>query len=632
MRRTFPTNSGDQLQPGAARDAARRQAHLISWAAAASLVLLLGCGGVPDAERDGPITNGIGGSSTRCGTKPQPLLVINEVSSSNDGNAVDEFGNSDDWLELVNVGSEPAELGELTLHVGSAIANLPNTTLQPDARLMLWADDEPDQGTQHLPLKFNSSGFLLSVRGCTGTLVEVKVPNLETNEVYARFPDATGNLSICRYASPNRSNGSSCGPPPPPPLSDEEKFSPFAFPLPHPQLPSSPLVIDELAIPPNGFIELHNVGTSAIDVNRYRLTLAPIKPGRAWPGIGDGVTLSIGNGPKLAPDERLAVPVSEADIATLASDPAFEGVATLFSDDGTVADRVDFANWPPNAVLARTRTYPGRFVFCSPASPGAANDSCSILKHRDVGAYDRHLRTLGDFEAFAAGGGELGMASVKFIFDMSAGNQVYLVGWKDWSLHYEFVREVIEGQPSLNRCDATENSLFNQGWYDFSVTEYFQTTGRRFLLGTLVHHAATDLYTVEFALGDEILPEDMRRAFFEATAHVLNPEQYFLRPQDAEQTTRARSIDGTLPIVGANAPFTSTKLQPLTAGVGYGVLTYIPASELESANLGPDVIVVTDDVPNDIPLVGGLVTEAFQTPLSHVNVLCQNRGTPNLAL
>ena len=40
----------------------------------------------------------------------------------------------------------------------------------------------------------------------------------------------------------------------------------------------------------------------------------------------------------------------------------------------------------------------------------------------------------------------------------------------------------------------------------------------------------------------------------------------------------------------------------------------------------------TDDVPNDIPLVGGLITEAFQTPLAHVNVLSQNRGTPNAGL
>ena len=84
--------------------------------------------------------------------------------------------------------------------------------------------------------------------------------------------------------------------------------------------------------------------------------------------------------------------------------------------------------------------------------------------------------------------------------------------------------------------------------------------------------------------------------------------------------------------MGPNAPFEGITYQPLTQGIAYGTLRFIPAVELERAALGPDVIVVTDDVPNDIPLVGGLITEAFQTPLAHVNVLSQNRGTPNASL
>jgi hypothetical protein len=39
-----------------------------------------------------------------------------------------------------------------------------------------------------------------------------------------------------------------------------------------------------------------------------------------------------------------------------------------------------------------------------------------------------------------------------------------------------------------------------------------------------------------------------------------------------------------------------------------------------------------DEAPNDISVVQGLVTETFQTPLSHVNVLAQNRHTPNMGL
>jgi pyruvate,water dikinase len=48
--------------------------------------------------------------------------------------------------------------------------------------------------------------------------------------------------------------------------------------------------------------------------------------------------------------------------------------------------------------------------------------------------------------------------------------------------------------------------------------------------------------------------------------------------------------------------------------------------------VSPRQLVVLDTVPNDLGVVAGVVTEAFQTPLSHVNVLSQQRGTPNMGL
>jgi hypothetical protein len=569
--------------------------------------------------------------ATACPTDASPHVVINEISSNNDGNAVDEQGNADDWLELVNRGPEPASLGTLTLTAGSKSADLPDTTLEPGARVLLWADEMPSQGPTHLPFRLSAGGVRVTLRQNSCVMAQVDVPALATNQVYARFPDADGTFSLCRYATPSRSNGASCVPPAPPPLVDSYHFSAYNWQSPYPT-PPSPLVIDELGLRPASFIELRNDVQASLALSNYHLRLAPIRPGQPWPTLTDGVELPLDMSAELAPGERIVIPVTESDMADIAAHPQFEGVATLFAPDGSIADRVDFARWPSGAVLARTSQYPAHLVFCSPASPGSPNDACALLERRDVGDYVRHLRTASDFEALAAGGGELGMASVKFILDMAAGNQIYLVGWRDWSLHYDFIRQVIDGQPALNRCDEIERATFDRGWYNFSVTEYFQTEGRRYLLGTLVHHASTDLYTVEFALGDEILPEDMLKAFFAATAHTLTPERFYIRPQDADQTERALTLDGTAPIVGPNAPFADTKLQPLTAAVGYGVLTYVPAAELSSQSLGPDVILITNDVPNDIPLVGGLITEAFQTPLSHINVLCQNRGTPNLAL
>jgi hypothetical protein len=49
-------------------------------------------------------------------------------------------------------------------------------------------------------------------------------------------------------------------------------------------------------------------------------------------------------------------------------------------------------------------------------------------------------------------------------------------------------------------------------------------------------------------------------------------------------------------------------------------------------SLRPFDIVVLGEQPEDIPVVSGVITDELQAPLGHVNVLCHNRKTPNMAL
>ena len=563
--------------------------------------------------------------------RSENTLVINELVPSNSGVAIDEKGAASDIVELANVGEQPVPLSAYYLRVGSKVSALAAIQMEPGARMIFWADDKPTRGPNHLSLKLDADGDSVQLCNCTGVVDSITTAQVEPNDSYARFPDGTGEFQLCRYATPGRPNGTSCGPPEPPDLPDDFQFTPYNWDEVHPPVPV-PLAITELGLNPPDFVELTNTSATTIDTTGYTIRLAPTAPGLPWPSAADGFLLPAAAPTRLAPGESAVLAVSSDAVEAIAASEQFEGVATLFAPDGSVADRTDFMRWPEGAVLARSEAYPGRFVFCSRSSPGTANGDCDILEARTVGDRVRHLRTLGDFDALAEGGNELGIASVEFVDDMGSGDVVHLLSSRDWSLHYEFIREVIDGQAPLDRCDPTERAVFNAGWLAFSQSEYFRETGRRYLLGTLVHHAAADLHTVEYALGDVIRPVDMRRAFFRVTENVLTPESYYLRPQDDDQAARALQIDGTLPIVPPNAPFANMTEQPLTKGIGYGVLSWIPSNELADAVLGPDVIVVTDDVPNDIPLVGGLITEAFQTPLAHVNVLCQNRGTPNLAL
>ncbi len=560
--------------------------------------------------------------------EPSPIR-IHEVMTKNDGAWIDEAGETDDWVELRNVTSAPVSLAGYVLE--DAAGNnqeVPPLELAPGAVLLLWADDDPEQGALHLAFELSSRGERLTLRYPDGRRADrVTLGPSEPNLAWVRRAD--GTVESCRWATPGRVNTEPCAPPPPTELPQDEVFAPYTWPEPWPALPQ-PLALTELALRPGQLVELHNLGTSSVDLSAYAVELSPHAPGLAWPSLGLGRRLSW-PAATLGAGERVVVPLTSDDVAALAATPEYEGVVTLFElASGAVVDRVDFMAWPEGAVLSRHPEH-GRWRFCATSTPGAANDACAPLASRPVGTRLRHLYTPGDFAALAARGTELGMQSVKVVVDLDAGEVVHLLS-NDWDLHYTFVREEIYGEPHLDRCDPDQNQEFRLGWAQFSQEQYYAVETRRFLLATLEHHTGAGLRTFELTTGDRIIAPQMQRAFFAAMGRVDTPRLWALRPQDTRQSTELRLIEGTVPIVDRNAPFRDVEEQLLAPGLAYGTLTFVPAADLESTPLGARVIVVTDEVPNDLPFVGGLVTEAFQTPLAHVNLLSKNRGTPNLAL
>ncbi|MDH5671559.1 MAG: lamin tail domain-containing protein [Myxococcales bacterium] len=590
------------------------------------------CGFDAGARREAEQIRDAGSSdagSGDAGVQPAPpTLRLNEVVAKNQGVWVDELGETDDYVELFNASQQPLALGDYHIADASQQVALPDLELAPGEHVLLWADGTPAQGPLHLPFKLSGAGDSVTLSRSGRVVDSLSYSQLRENEALVRLPDGVGEPVLCRYASPGRENGDRCEPPAPPELEDDVHFAPYGWPRDW-AAPAGPLRLSELALRPAAFVELYNASDAEVSLKGVSLRVASHGPGQPWPPVSDGHALPLPT--TLAPHAYHRVEVTSAEVAELEADPFFEGVVTLFDADSGVLDRVDFMRWPEGAVLARG-IQGGAGRFCENQSPGAENAICQQLPVREVGDRLRHLRTPADFAALAEGGSAVGVRSVKFVLDMQAGDVVHLLSAARYPLHYTFVREVIDGDPALDRCDAAQADAFYQGWVAFSQREYFVTEGRRYLLGTLSHHVGADLHAMEFTSGDVIPAEQMAYAFFAVAPHLLEPTRYWLRAQSGKQVDLMRAIEGQLPIVGPNEPFQNLTLQPLTPGVGYGVLRFIPADELSQAALGRDVIVVTDDVPNDIPLVGGLITEAFQTPLAHVNVLSQARDTPNMAL
>jgi hypothetical protein len=565
---------------------------------------------------------------------PPGELVINEIVSANDGAAVDEVGETDDYIELANSGDIPAQLDAFALRDENGLrVALPAFEVPVGGVVVLWADDAPEQGPLHLPFKISSSGdrVMLDLRG--SIVDSITVPELAQNEAFMRAPNATGDFERCRFASPGRVNRERCEPAEPPEIDDDVEFAEFKWPEPWPPEPG-PLVMSELALRPAQAIEVLNVSDENVTLDDFVVRLAPFAPGELWPASNAGAVLAWPEDiAELEPGERVVIEVPAAATSEIEETEAFEGVATIFEvERPRVIDRVEFIQWPENTALTRVPDASGRPRFCRELTLGEPNESCDELRSRPVGDRLHNLYTDGDFEALAQGDTSMTTLGVKFVVDLEAGNVVHFLSGERWALHYTFVRELIEHAAPLDRCDPVQASQFNTGWGAFSQKQYFTTIGRRFLLGTLEYYPGSDLWSLTYGPGDQINAQQMLQGFFSVMAHVKAPKRFAIRPSEPRQIELLQSVDGQAPAMGLNAPYRNVLFQSLTEGVGFGVLKLIRATELGDAALGRDVIVITDDVPNDIPLVGGLITEALQTPLAHVNILSKNRGTPNMAL
>jgi hypothetical protein len=161
-----------------------------------------------------------------CGSKDESeglmgtRLVINEVVPRNTGSwgdesgrlPADEFGETDDWIELYNGNAFELRLG------GYFLSDDPDDALkselgdglviEPRDFLLLWADGQPEQGPAHLDFKLSSTGdqgvFLTDPSG--RRIDHVVLHPAAQDEAFARIPDGTGPVQRCAMGTPGTEN------------------------------------------------------------------------------------------------------------------------------------------------------------------------------------------------------------------------------------------------------------------------------------------------------------------------------------------------------------------------------------------------------------------------------------------
>jgi len=214
-----------------------------------------------------------------------------------------------------------------------------------------------------------------------------------------------------------------------------------------------------------------------------------------------------------------------------------------------------------------------------------------------------------------------GSRSAKTVIDQADENALYFTNSEKYPMHYEFASEHLNGN---GLPPVGDMSLFNQ-------IEYYSPS-RRFLLGAITFYEEPDVWVYEIAPYDSASADMVSTAFALIQENSYFGEDLYFHPTSSNVEDMAEDLPDWVPIITTDEIFADITYQPLNLGESMGQLRFVSWEELGDVYVSPRDVVVLDGVPNDISVVAGLITAEMQTPLSHINVLSQNRGTPNMAL
>ncbi len=142
-----------------------------------------------------------------------PNLIINELMAANQTAVTDEWGEFDDWVELSNRGSVPVSLNGLYLTDDLLLPGkfaLPDTTLPPNGRALIWCDNQIAQGPWHANFKLEQNGEKVGLYpGAlpTSQPLDVRVFDAQyTDASFGRLPDGSPFWAVLADPTPGAAN------------------------------------------------------------------------------------------------------------------------------------------------------------------------------------------------------------------------------------------------------------------------------------------------------------------------------------------------------------------------------------------------------------------------------------------
>jgi hypothetical protein len=146
-------------------------------------------------------------------------LYINEIMASNTNTIADEFGDFNDWIEIYNNASTPADLAGLSITDDVTLpakyqfpSGSATTVIAPGGFILVWADNTISQGALHTNFTLSPGGEYVGLYASNGDLIDsLTYEALGPDESYGYTVEVDGELVFFEAGTttPNASNTTS---------------------------------------------------------------------------------------------------------------------------------------------------------------------------------------------------------------------------------------------------------------------------------------------------------------------------------------------------------------------------------------------------------------------------------------
>jgi pyruvate,water dikinase len=202
--------------------------------------------------------------------------------------------------------------------------------------------------------------------------------------------------------------------------------------------------------------------------------------------------------------------------------------------------------------------------------------------------------------------------SIKIVYSIPD-DKIYFINSSRYPFHYEFCLNVLGNRVELS---------------DFNRKNYKANKDREYILCNLNYYSGINVYALELMAEDDTKAEDINDLYKKIAALTYFPDKIKMLVSSPEMEKRFATIPA-LPIVLADDIYKGRQFVSLNKGRAYGYLRKVDSKDFEKYSFNKYDIVILNGLPNQLTVVSAVLTVPFQTPLCHISLLCQNRGTPN---